>query len=104
MEVTGPVPTGLKQKSPSELEICWSDGQTRLYPVRELRLACPCALCVDETSGRRILDPSQVPQDIRPIQITPVGRYALNVSWTDGHHSGIYTFETLRKLGCCRSS
>jgi len=74
------------------------EGDRRFYPARLLRLACPCAECVEEMSGRPLLDPARVPQDIRPLRIDLVGGYGLRVSWSDGHNTGIFTFERLRGM------
>lgn len=91
-------PTEITQASPSELEILWADKVRSRFPVRELRLACTCAHCVDEWTGENKLDPGQVPEDVHPVRVRTVGRYALNVVWSDGHESGIYPFERLREL------
>ena len=73
-----------------------------LYSVRALRLACRCAHCVEEGTGRPLLDETNVPLDVRPVQISPVGRYAIQFTWSDGHDTGIHTFEYLRSLcPCC---
>ena len=92
------VPTAVEQAGPDALRIRWDDGVESLYPVRELRLACRCAHCVEEFSGRPLLDPAGVPEDVRPTRIQSVGRYALSFAWSDGHDSGIYTYELLREL------
>jgi ATP-binding protein involved in chromosome partitioning len=92
-------PTAFDQSGPSELSIRWADGQAFLYPVRALRLACGCAHCVDEWTGEYQLDPATVPQDVHPIRMESVGRYAVQIHWSDGHDTGIYTFERLRALG-----
>jgi len=94
-------PSGMRQASPTELEITWSDGHVSLYPVAYLRRACRCASCVDEWSGAQILRPDQVPEDVKPLRIEPVGRYALHFAWSDGHTSGIYSFEHLRRICPC---
>jgi ATP-binding protein involved in chromosome partitioning len=70
-------------------------GHAALFPARLLRLACPCAECVEEMSGRPLLQPGSVPADIRPISVGLVGSYGLKVVWSDGHSTGIYTFEKL---------
>jgi ATP-binding protein involved in chromosome partitioning len=75
-------------------------GHEWLYPARELRLACGCAACMDEMTGRPLLDPGTVPPDIRPASVALVGTYGLRVHWSDGHSTGIYTFERL--LASCR--
>jgi ATP-binding protein involved in chromosome partitioning len=71
-------------------------GPETFYPARPLRLACPCAGCVEEMSGRPLLDPAKVPADVRPVSISLVGAYGLRILWSDGHGTGIYTFERLR--------
>ena len=93
------VPTGIRQHGPRHLAISWSDGEESLYDVRELRLACACASCVDEWTGEGRLDPASVPEDVRPLRIQPVGRYAIQIEWSDGHDTGIYPFRRLRELG-----
>ncbi len=67
--------------------------------MRDLRLACPCAHCVEEMSGRPLLDPATVPAEVMPRKITSVGTYAVIVDWSDGHGTGIYTYRYLRGLG-----
>lgn len=94
-------PVSMRQSGELELEIRWNDAHTSVYPVRLLRLHCKCATCVEEMSGRPMLDPEMVAADVHPTVINPVGRYALHISWSDGHTSGIYTFEHLRSLCPC---
>jgi DUF971 family protein len=80
----------------------WAEpGHSWLYPARELRLACPCAACVDEFSGRALLEPLGIPADIRPERVSLVGAYGLRVAWSDGHGTGIYTFEQLLAMCGC---
>ncbi len=78
--------------------IRWLDGHVTSYEPRYLRLHCPCAQCVEELSGRPLLDPASVPDDVYPLEIRYVGRYALAFIWSDGHSTGIYPFELLREL------
>ncbi len=63
-----------------------------------MRLACACAECVDEWSGQARLDPNSVPADVAPVRVQPVGRYAIQIEWSDGHSTGIYPFRRLREL------
>jgi len=63
-----------------------------------LRCACPCALCVDEHSGDRLLDPKTVPGDIQIESLQSVGRYAVGILWSDGHRTGIYPYDLLNRL------
>ena len=48
-------------------------------------------------SGRPLLDPVAVAPDIRPVHLALVGTYGLRIHWSDGHATGIYTFEFLRR-------
>jgi ATP-binding protein involved in chromosome partitioning len=85
------------------LRIEWEPGHEAFYPARALRLGCGCAVCVDEMSGRPLLDPATVPDDVRPVSLALVGGYGLRIGWSDGHGTGIYTFERLREeCGCPR--
>jgi len=91
-------PSRIAQRDARHLEIAWADGAVGVLEVRELRLACACAVCVDEWTGEERLEPASVPEDVRPQNIRSVGRYALQIDWSDGHTSGIYPFERLRAL------
>jgi len=95
----GARPSRIYQAGPETLAIVWSDGRESRYGVRELRLACPCATCRDELTGERLLDPSRVPDDVRPVSLSSVGNYGLKIRWSDGHDTGIYSFDRLRELG-----
>jgi len=92
-------PVSLEKAGEDTLRIVWEDGLVSNYNVAALRRACPCATCVDEWTGERKLDPFSVLETIRPVRIEPVGRYALRIAWTDGHDTGIYSFDYLRALG-----
>lgn len=82
----------------SQLRIRWRDGGVSEYPPRYLRLCCPCAGCVEEMSGRPLLNPATVPLDLYPRAIHYVGDYALRFDWSDGHQTGIYPFDYLREI------
>ena len=82
----------------TRLQIRWADGVQSQHVPRELRLACPCAGCVDEMTGKRTLVAAAVAADVYPLAIHYVGRYALQFVWSDGHQTGIYPFEYLRRL------
>ena len=91
-------PARIVQRDARTLSITWADGVESAYEVRALRLACACAQCVDEWSGEGRLDPAAVPADVHPLRIESVGRYAIQIAWSDGHSSGIYPFRRLREL------
>ena len=48
--------------------------------------------------GDKLLDPGSFPADVHPLSISQVGRYAIHIQWSDGHSTGIYTFQRLREL------
>ena len=92
------VPMALDRRDSRCLAVRWQDGFEQTIDVRDLRLACRCAACVDEMSGRAVLDPATVPLNILPTRIWSIGNYAIGVSFSDGHSSGIYTFGQLRSM------
>lgn len=94
-------PVALKQFSATRLGISWKDGHHSLYKVRNLRLSCRCANCVDEWTQEKLIREDRIPQDIKPQKIETVGRYAFRITWSDGHNTGIYSFESLRSLCEC---
>ena len=83
------------RRSDEALEVTWSADHVGRFPARPLRLACPCAACVDEMTGWPLLDPVSVPRDVKPLAVEAVGGYAIRVRWSDGHSSGMQTFEWL---------
>jgi len=91
-------PDEIRQAGPRALAIRWRDGVESVYAVRDLRLACACAECVDEWSGEQKLEPGSVPEDVHPRRVSSVGRYAIQIAWSDGHDTGIYSFDRLRAL------
>jgi ATP-binding protein involved in chromosome partitioning len=96
-----PIPYAINRRDDGIL-IEWDDqGHHGFFPARGLRLACPCAGCVEEMSGRPLLDPSTIPVDVRPVSLALVGAYGLRVQWSDGHATGIYTCAQLRRACPC---
>lgn len=83
------------------LKIVWKDGHVSEYVPRDIRLACPCAGCVDEFTGKAILKPETVPEGIMPVSIKYVGGYALTFAWPDGHDTGIFPYDLLRRICPC---
>jgi DUF971 family protein len=100
-----PHPVKLARADNSSIVIDWSDGQRRQYSFRELRDACPCATCREKRSQSAPaanLLPVLSAAEARPMAISkmePVGNYAYAIEFSDGHNTGIYTFELLRQLG-----
>lgn len=86
------------------LRIDWSDGASTFVTWRTLRKACPCATCTDERAKPpnpfRVLTAQEVAAGPpAPLKMTPVGQYAYQIAWNDGHSTGIYTLASLRTLG-----
>ncbi len=98
-------PTKLERAGDDGLLMEWSDGQKRRYTVRQLRDQCPCATCREKRSAPKqptTMLPVLSMEDTQPMRIAgmkPVGTYAYSIVFSDGHDSGIYTFEQLRSLG-----
>jgi DUF971 family protein len=78
------------------IEVTWQDGQVTPFAAFDLRAECPCAQCVDEMTGIRTLNRDDVNPEVGATSHGRVGRYALQFQWSDGHSTGIYTYERLR--------
>src|SRR3954451_7874016 len=103
--MTAPQPTKLELSGENRLRITWSDGHVREYSVRELRDKCPCATCREKRNAPPP-DPFQLPiisaaeaQPLRIAAMKPVGNYAYSIDFSDGHDTGIFTLESLSKMG-----
>jgi DUF971 family protein len=83
------------------LLIEWADGAVQRIPFARLRAACPCAACSGEMGrpGRFDVRPQLQPGEDELADINLVGLYGLGMTWANGHDTGIYTFEYLRRLG-----
>ena len=98
-------PTALNLDDDGRLLIVFSDGHRRRYTARQLRDRCPCATCREKRNappsppeGLAILSP----EEARPLTIQgmkPMGSYAYSIAFSDGHNTGIYTFEHLLEMG-----
>lgn len=91
-------PTKVDVNDGRQLTLAWADGEQATFHPYQLRLACACATCVDETTGQPLLDKSTIPGDIKIKSINPVGRYGYKIAFSDGHGTGIYTFDVLRAM------
>ena len=94
-------PTRVKRVSAFQTDLYWNDGHTGSYPSWYLRENCPCASCVEEFTGRRLILQGSIPAGIERTGVEPVGNYALRFSFGDGHDTGIYSFDYLRRICPC---
>jgi DUF971 family protein len=91
-------PREIMREGTAGLRISWADGRVCRYGAAALRRVCPCAQCVNEYTGERMIDPAGVADTLTVESMDLVGRYALNFRWSDGHQTGIYSFRLLREL------
>jgi ATP-binding protein involved in chromosome partitioning len=96
-----PAPLSIEGLGKSVLTITWEDDHRGAYPARYLRSRCRCAECIEEMTGRKLLDDAAIPSDLRCEQIELVGGYAVSIAWSDGHRTGIYSFKNLRSWCPC---
>ncbi len=98
-------PKSLKQSSAGEITIVWDDNHEGRITLQTLRDACPCAGCKGETVLFQTYIPPEpdrsVPGRYELQSATPVGNYALKLTWKDGHEMGMYTWQLLRSLCEC---
>jgi DUF971 family protein len=100
------LPTSLEKTSRRSLRIQWSDGAVLEYPFGRLRDACPCATCKEKKKAEasrprnslNVLSPQEA-VELDVLEMRPVGNYAYNITFSDGHSSGLFTMELLRELG-----
>jgi DUF971 family protein len=85
-----------------ELAIKWDDGGEDFIPLETLRRACPCAGCKGEVDvlGNLYQNPAAplTAKSFALVGFAPVGGYAIQPVWADGHNTGIYSFEYLRRV------
>lgn len=96
------VPKTIKLKDKSSLEIIWEDDSLSNILLKYLRDECPCATCKGETVLLKTYRPPVkkmlTPEMYLIKNIEVVGEYAIQITWKDGHNTGIYTYEYLQEL------
>jgi DUF971 family protein len=102
------VPKTIKLKDKSSLEIIWEDETGSTIGLKYLRDECPCASCKGETVLLKTYRPPAkkmiTPEMFLVKNIETVGEYAIQITWKDGHSTGIYTYEYLQELEKGQSS
>jgi len=95
-----PVPKAIRSPRGARVtEIDWADGHAGVYPHETLRGYCPCAGCQGHSGEIKFIPHEGTDLDIDEIE--PVGNYAIQITWFDGHASGIYSYDYLRSLCRC---
>ena len=91
-----------RDKEKNELRITWDDGHESLLPIKLLRDECPCAGCKGEVLFGKVYKPAPLTVFQEGMYelaaIKPVGLYAIQLVWKDGHDTGIYSWEYLLAL------
>jgi DUF971 family protein len=86
----------------TELAVKWSDGSEDFIPLENLRRACPCAGCKGETDilGNLYKNPPKpyAANSFELVRLATVGGYAIQPVWADGHNTGIFAFDYLRRV------
>lgn len=106
-----PLKVHVRKSEGTGVEIEWKDGHRSAWTFAWLRYACPCATCNEERKSTS-REPGHAPPTPggplvlyqappRPLEVTPVGKYALRFKWNDGHESGIYSWDYLRRVCQC---
>ena len=102
-----PMAIEIRRLGAHAVRIAWSDGHTSEYRNDYLRDRCPCAAC-RERPVRSLPVVNERRDALYAVQIGLVGRYAVSIQWSDGHDTGIYSYQTLRALcpcaQCCGSA
>ena len=96
-----PTPREIRKQAGKILRITWTDGHGSEFTAHDLRGRCPCAMCVDEMSGQRRVGAPDVSPTVEMLEVSLVGNYAVHVNWSDGHRTGIYSFDYLRRICPC---
>lgn len=86
----------------TELAVKWDDGTESFIPLEALRRACPCAGCKGEMdimgNVYRAPDKPYAPTAFQLVRLGTVGGYAVQPVWADGHSTGLYSFDYLRRV------
>ena len=96
-------PAEIRKKGGERLTIRWADDHTCVFDARYLRGHCPCAQCVSETTGERLTFEEHVDPGVSIAATRTVGNYALHFDFSDGHTTGIYSFDYLRRICPCEA-
>ena len=89
-----------------ELAVKWSDGGEDFVPLKTLRRFCPCAACLGEKDifGKTYRAPERPygAGAFAVARVLPVGGYAIQIVWGDGHNTGLYTWEWIKRVAAAK--
>ena len=98
VEPTNHTPTDIKLHQLSRiLEVCFDNGETFKLPCEYLRVYTPSAEALGHAPGQETLQTGK--ENVNISEIKPMGNYGIEPTFTDGHNSGIYSWDMLYKLG-----
>lgn len=83
------------------VKIDWKDGHSSEYGLHYLRDNCPCATCTGAHGNPPSTPFEMYKPTLKMLGVEPVGNYAVRINWSDGHSTGIYSFEHFRKICPC---
>ncbi|MHB8421366.1 MAG: DUF971 domain-containing protein [Leptospirales bacterium] len=95
------MPSEITPVAGSAVRILWQDGHESVYSNVYLREKCQCAECIHEWTGEKLISRDKIPPDIRPVSVSAVGNYAVSIRFSDGHGTGLYSYDLLRKICPC---
>jgi DUF971 family protein len=95
------IPSEIAPVENRAVRILWQDGHESIYPYVYLRENCGCAECIHEWTGEKLITKDRIPPDIRPVSVTAVGNYAVSIRFSDGHGTGVYSFDLLKRICPC---
>jgi len=88
----------LRKIDESTFLFVWNDGSEQELRMSDLQRSCSCANCVEEYSGKRLLNPGTIDENVQAHEIRMVGRYGLRVQFSSGCSTGIYSFNMIKKI------
>ena len=106
--MTANTPGNTRQRPPQNVRleedgvhVDWADEHEGFYPYRYLRSECPCAHCVEEMTGRRMVFLNDIEPDVFALDWIQIGNYAISFLFSAAHDTGIYTFQRLKEMCQC---
>jgi|HubBroStandDraft_6_1064221.scaffolds.fasta_scaffold237275_2 DUF971 family protein len=91
-------PTTIDVDRQTGVSLTWADGRQARFGLVQLRVNCPCAACLERRrAGQDIWPRSATPPPLTILDARLVGAFGIAFDWSDGHSTGIYNWEMLRR-------